>query len=100
MSSEVETRYQCCTAIRIIRRLPFPRCYRWLQSISVTTGGGQMEAIPPTVNRLDPEICVNPMRNMPEEIWGRGCDGCLPDQASTVLYITWALFTRSSALQS
>ena len=40
MSSEVETRYQCCTAIRIIRRLPFPRCYRWLQSISVTTGGG------------------------------------------------------------
>ena len=27
---------------------------------------------PPTVARLDPEICVNPTRNMPGKMGGRG----------------------------
>ena len=31
-------------------------------------GGGKWGQLPPTVARLDPEICVNPMRNIPGEI--------------------------------
>ena len=34
--------------------------------ISVATGGGGTAS--PTVVRLDPEICVNPTINMPEEM--------------------------------